>query len=55
MQEFRQRESDRDAAIRQRNDHMRARVVQLEGEASKLHARFEDEQRLSSTAPVTAY
>jgi diguanylate cyclase len=53
MQEFRQRESDRDTAIRERNDHMRARVEQLEGEASKLHARLEDEQRLSSIDGLT--
>lgn len=53
LQDFRQREVDRDSAIRLRNEQMAARVTQLEAEANKLHKQLQDEQRLSSMDVLT--
>jgi diguanylate cyclase len=53
LQEFREREATLAAAIRARNDQMRARIVELEGEAKRLHSQLKDEQRLSTLDALT--
>lgn len=53
LQEFREREATLAAAMRARNDQMRARIVELEGEAKRLHSQLKDEQRLSTLDALT--
>jgi diguanylate cyclase len=53
LQEFREREATLAAAIRARNDQMRARIVELESEAKRLHSQLKDEQRLSTLDALT--
>lgn len=53
LQEFRQREATFAAAIRNRNDQMRSRIVELETEAKRLHSQLQDEQRLSTIDALT--
>ncbi|WP_293857719.1 GGDEF domain-containing protein [Steroidobacter sp.] len=53
LQEFRQRETTFAAAIRNRNDQMRSRIVELEAEAKRLHSQLQDEQRLSTIDALT--
>jgi diguanylate cyclase len=53
LQAFREREVERDTAIRTRNEQMAARVTELEAEAAKLHSQLKDEQRLSSIDALT--
>jgi diguanylate cyclase len=53
LQEFREREATLAAAMRTRNDQMRARIVELEGEAKRLHSQLKDEQRLSTLDALT--
>jgi diguanylate cyclase len=53
LQEFRQREADRDSAIRARNEQMAARVAALEAEASTLQGQLRAEQRLSLLDTLT--
>jgi diguanylate cyclase len=53
LQEFREREATLAAAMRARNEQMRARIVELEGEAKRLHGQLKDEQRLSTLDALT--
>lgn len=53
LQEFRERESTLATATRTRNEQMRARIVELEGEAKRLHTQLKDEQRLSTLDALT--
>jgi diguanylate cyclase len=53
LQEFREREAERDSAIRVRNETMAARVTELEAEAAKLQGQLKDEQRLASIDALT--
>jgi len=53
LQVFREREVQRDAVIRARNEQMSARVATLEAEAAKLQRQLQDEQRLSSMDALT--
>jgi diguanylate cyclase len=53
LQEFREREATLAAAMRTRNEQMRARIVELEGEAKRLHSQLKDEQRLSTLDALT--
>jgi diguanylate cyclase len=53
LQEFRERESTLAATMRTRNEQMRARIVELEGEAKRLHSQLKDEQRLSTLDALT--
>jgi diguanylate cyclase len=52
-QEFRQRESTLASVMRAGNDKMRARVTELEAEASRLNRQLKDEQRLSTLDVLT--
>jgi diguanylate cyclase len=47
LHSYREREAERSRASRDRNDKMRSRVVELEGEARRLQTQLQDEQRLS--------
>jgi diguanylate cyclase len=53
LHEFRQRETMLASAMRARNDQMRARITELEGEAKRLHHALKDEQRLSTIDALT--
>lgn len=53
LQEFRTRETMLATAMRSRNEQMRTRIEQLEGEAKRLHAQLKDEQRLSTLDALT--
>lgn len=53
LQEFRQREATLAGAMRVRNEQMRARIVELEAEAKRLHSQVKDEQRLSTLDALT--
>jgi diguanylate cyclase len=53
LQEFREREATLAAATRARNEQMRARIVELEGEAKRLHGQLKDEQKLSTLDALT--
>lgn len=53
LQEFRERDETLATAMRTRNEQMRARIVELEGEAKRLHRQLEDEQRLSTLDALT--
>lgn len=53
LQEFREREATLAAAMRARNEQMRERIVELEGEAKRLHGQLKDEQRLSTLDALT--
>lgn len=53
LQEFRQREATLAGSVRARNDQMRARIVELEAEANRLHSQVKDEQRLSTLDALT--
>jgi diguanylate cyclase len=53
LQEFREREATLAATMRARNEQMRARIVELEGEAKRLHSQLKDEQRLSTLDALT--
>ena len=53
LQEFRARETMLGTAMRSRNEQMRTRIEQLEGEAKRLHAQLKDEQRLSTLDALT--
>jgi diguanylate cyclase len=53
LQEFRQRETMLTSGMRARNDQMRARITELEGEAKRLHHALKDEQRLSTIDALT--
>jgi diguanylate cyclase len=53
LQEFREREAALTAGMRARNEQMRARIVELESEAKRLHTQIKDEQRLSTLDALT--
>ena len=53
LQEYREREVERDSVIRVRNEKMTARVTELEAEAAKLQSQLKDEQRLASIDALT--
>jgi diguanylate cyclase len=53
LQVFRDREIERDAVMRARNEQMSARVAALEAEAAKLQSQLKDEQQLSSIDALT--
>ena len=53
LQDFREREATLAAAMRTRNEQMRARIVELENEANRLHSQIKDEQRLSTLDALT--
>jgi len=53
LQEFREREATLAAGMRARNEQMRARIVELESEAKRLHTQIKDEQRLSILDALT--
>lgn len=53
LQEFREREATLAAAMRARNEQMRERIAELEGEAKRLHSQLKDEQRLSTLDALT--
>jgi diguanylate cyclase len=53
LQEFRQREVTLSSATRSRNDQMKARIVELEAEAKRLHHQLQDEQRQSAIDVLT--
>jgi diguanylate cyclase len=53
LQEFRQREDTLSSAVRERNEQMRARIVELEGEAKRLQHQVKDEQRLAMLDALT--
>jgi diguanylate cyclase len=53
LQEFRQREATLSSAVRERNEQMRARIVELEGEAKRLQHQLKDEQRLATLDALT--
>jgi diguanylate cyclase len=53
LQEFRQREAALANSMRARNEQMRARIVELEAEANRLHSQVKDEQRLSTLDTLT--
>ena len=53
LQEFRQRESTLANVMRTRNEQMRARVAELEAEASRLTRQLKDEQRASTIDVLT--
>jgi diguanylate cyclase len=53
LQEFREREATLAAAMRTRNEQMRERIAELEGEARRLHTQLKDEQRLSTLDALT--
>lgn len=53
LQEFRQREAALASSMRARNEQMRARIVELEAEANRLHSQVKDEQRLSTLDALT--
>jgi diguanylate cyclase len=53
LQEFRQREATLANSMRARNEQMRARIVELEAEAHRLHSQVKDEQRLSTLDSLT--
>lgn len=53
LQEFREREATLAAAMRTRNEQMRERIAELEGEAKRLHSQLKDEQRLSTLDALT--
>jgi diguanylate cyclase len=53
LQEFREREATLAAAMRVRNEQMRARIAELESEAKRLHNQLKDEQRLSTLDALT--
>lgn len=53
LREFRERETLLATAMRSRSEQMRTRIEQLEGEAKRLHAQLQDEQRLSTLDALT--
>ena len=53
LQEYRQREDTRASAMRARNEQMRARIVELEAEAKRLHGQLKDEARISTIDTLT--
>ncbi len=53
LQEFRQREDAQASDMQARNEKMRARVAELEAEASRLHNQLKDEQRQSTLDALT--
>jgi diguanylate cyclase len=53
LQQFREREAMLASAMRTRNEQMRTRIAELEGEANRLHAQLKDEQRLSTLDVLT--
>jgi len=53
LQEFRQRESMLATAMRTRNEHMRTRIAELEGQAKRLQTQLVDQQRLSTIDALT--
>jgi diguanylate cyclase len=53
LQQFREREAMLATAMRTRNEQMRTRIAELEGEANRLHAQLKDEQRLSTLDVLT--
>lgn len=53
LQAFREREATLTAAVRARNEQMRERIAELEGEAKRLHGQLKDEQRLSTLDALT--
>lgn len=53
LQEFRQREVALAGAMRERNEQMRERIVELEGEAKRLQHQLKDERRLSTLDALT--
>lgn len=53
LKSYREREVERSVAARERNEQMRARVAELEGEARQLHTQLQDEQRLALIDALT--
>jgi diguanylate cyclase len=53
LQEFRERETMLAGAMQSRNEQMRSRIAELEGEASRLHSQLKDQQRLSTIDVLT--
>jgi diguanylate cyclase len=53
LQQFRERETMLAGAMRARNEQMRSRITQLEGEASRLQSQLKNEQRLSTIDVLT--
>ncbi|HEY0941494.1 MAG TPA: diguanylate cyclase [Steroidobacter sp.] len=53
LQDFRQREAKFAAAIRVRNEQMRARIAELEAEANRLHNQLQAQERISTIDSLT--
>jgi diguanylate cyclase len=53
LQEFQEREVTRASTIHARNEHMQARVAELEAEANRLHKQLKNEQQLSLLDALT--
>jgi diguanylate cyclase len=53
LKAFREREATLANAMRVSNEQMRARVLELEAEANRLHGQLKDEQRLSTIDALT--